>query len=477
GARRAPVRPLGPRLPYGLLRRSDADARMIRYHARWVIPVAGSAVADGVVAVRGQRITYVGPRAGAPPGEDVDLGNVLLMPGLVNAHCHLELTAMRGFLEELEFGDWILRLATAKRAVLTSVEMLVDAATLGIAEGLRAGVTTYADTCHSGVVIDALRECGVRGVMYQEVFGPDPAQCATSLAELREQVAAARSLETPLVRVGVSPHAPYTVSDELYKAATRFALDERLPMALHIAEAAVESQLVERGEGRFADGLRARGIDVRPRADSSVGLLHRLGVLDASPLLIHCVRLSNGDVERIAATGSSVAHCPAANAKLGHGIAPVRELLDAGVRVGLGSDSVASNNRMDLLEEARLAALLQDARLGKHDGMTTAEALELATLGGAQALGLADRIGSLDPGKDADLAAFSLDVERAVPLHDPPAAALHALRGSDAIFVAVAGRALVRDGALTGAAADPELRTRLQAQAEALQEWLRAMRR
>jgi cytosine/adenosine deaminase-related metal-dependent hydrolase len=267
---------------------------MIRYRARWVVPITSPPLADGVVAVQGERIAFVGPRAEAPAGEDVDLGNAILMPGLVNAHCHLELTAMRGFLEELDFGDWILRLATAKRAVLTTVDMLVDAARLGVAEGIRAGITTYGDTCHSGAVVDAMRDCGVRGIMYQEVFGPDPAQCATSMAELREQVASARALETPLVRVGVSPHAPYTVSDELYEATTRFALDESLPMALHIAEAEVESQLVERAEGRFADGLRARGIDVRPRAPSSVALLERLVVAEAKPLLIHCVRLTRG---------------------------------------------------------------------------------------------------------------------------------------------------------------------------------------
>ena len=446
---------------------------MIRYHARWVVPITAPPIADGLVAVGGERIAYVGARDGAPPGDDIDLGDALLMPGLVNTHGHLELTGMRGFLEELDFPDWIVRLAAAKRAVLTTRDMLVDAARLGIAEGLCAGVTTYGDTCHSGAVLPALRETGVRGIMYQEVFGPDPAQCDASIAELREQVESARDIETPLARLGVSPHAPYTVSDQLYKAATRFALDASLPMALHVAEAEVESQLVEGGRGRFADGLRARGIEIRPRAKSSVELLGRLGVLDARPLLIHCVRLNDEDIERIARAGCSVAHCPAANAKLGHGIAPVRELLDAGVRVGVGSDSVASNNRVDLLDEARLAALMQRARLARHDALTTHEALRMATLGGAEALGLDDRIGSLEPGKDADLAAFSLAAPRATPVHDPEAAALYALHGDDARFVTVAGRVLVRDGRLVGSARDPELRARVQRQADELQQWLR----
>jgi 5-methylthioadenosine/S-adenosylhomocysteine deaminase len=447
---------------------------MIRYHARWVVPVTSPPIPNGVVAVEGERIAYVGMPETAPAGQEVNLGNVLLMPGLVNAHGHLELTGMRGFLEDLDFPDWILRLALSKRAVLTSFEMLVDAARLGIVEGLRAGVTTYGDTCHSGAVLPALCDTGVRGIMYQEVFGPDPGECDASMVELSDRIHAARALETPLVRIGVSPHAPYTVSDELYQAATRFATDASLPMALHIAEAEVESQLVERGQGRFADGLRARGIPVGPRAQSPVALLERLGVLEARPLLIHCVRLTPLDIERIARSGSTVAHCPAANAKLGHGIAPVRELLEAGVRVGIGSDSVASNNRVDLLEEARLAVLLQRARLARHDALTTHDALYLATLGGAQVLGLDDRVGSLERGKDADLAAFGLDSPRATPIHDPEAAALYALRGDDARFVTVAGRVLVRDGAVLGAAADPALAERVQQQAEALKAWLRA---
>jgi 5-methylthioadenosine/S-adenosylhomocysteine deaminase len=450
---------------------------MIRYRARWVLPITAPAIESGLVAVDGDRIAYVGSAAGAPDGRDVDLGNSLLLPGLVNAHGHLELTGMRGFLEDLDFADWILRLATAKRAVLTSLDMLADAARLGIAEGLRAGVTTYGDTCHSGAVVDALRDCGVRGIMYQEVFGPDPSQCAASMVELRERVAAARALETPLVRVGVSPHAPYTVSDQLYEAVTRFARAEALPMALHIAEAEVEERLVTRGEGRFADGLRARGIGVSPRAESPMALLERLGVLEAQPLLIHCVRLTDADVERVARSGSAVAHCPAANAKLGHGIARVRDLLDAGVQVGLGSDSVASNNRIDLLEEARLAVLFQRARYRRHDALSTSDALRLATLGGAAALGLADRIGSLEPGKEADLAAFSLDTPRAVPLHDPEAAALYALRGDDANLVIVAGRVLVRDRQVSGPAGEPDLPVRVQAQADALQQWLRSTQR
>ena len=441
---------------------------MIRYRARYVVPVATPPIVDGIVAVDGERITYVGPANVAPPGRTTDLGHALLLPGLVNAHTHLELTAMRGFLEDLDFRSWILRLTTAKRAVL-SRDMLLDAARYGIADGLRHGITTYADTCDSGVAFDAMRECGVRGTMYQEVFGPDPAQCAASLAELREKIDRLRPLETPLVRLGVSPHAPYTVSDALFAAVTRYAREADLPVAIHIAESALEQALVVRGEGAFADGLRARGIPVAPRARTPIELLANLDVLTARPLLIHCVRVDDADVARIAESRCAIAHCPASNAKLGHGIAPLTEFMAAGITVGLGSDSVASNNFMDMLAEARLAALLQRARRGSFSEMSASEAIRLATLGGAQAIGVGGDVGSLEVGKAADLAAFPLDPIG--PVHDPLAAAIFGLPGTRASFVAVAGRELVRDGVLL--AEDPGLEERVKASAEALQRWLR----
>jgi 5-methylthioadenosine/S-adenosylhomocysteine deaminase len=441
---------------------------VIRYHARHVLPISASPIANGTVVVDGGRIAYVGARAQAPHGIDVDLGDAVLLPGLVNAHCHLELTAMRGFLEEVDFRGWILRLTSSKRAVLSRA-MLLDSARYGIIEGLRHGITTYADTCDSGLAFDAMCERGVRGIMYQEVFGPDPAQCASSFAELREKVDRLRSLQTDTVRIGVSPHAPYTVSDALFSAVARYAKSESLPVAIHIAESQLEEDLVVRGGGSFAEGLRGRGIAVAARARSPIALLDSLDVLAAQPLLIHCVRADDADLALIARAHCAIAHCPISNAKLGHGIAPLTRFLDANIHVGLGSDSVASNNRMDLLEETRSAILLQRALLGAFDALTPDTALFLATLGGARALGLDREIGSLEVGKSADLAAFPLDGLR--PVHDPIAAAVFALPGTRASFVAVAGRELVRDGAVTSS--DAALEGRVQAAADLLQQWLR----
>lgn len=417
------------------------------YRARWVVPVTSPPVREGAVAVEDGRIAYVGPARGAPAGESRDLGDALLLPGLVNAHTHLELTALRGVVPDLPFAQWIATLQRAKTSVMTP-PLYLDAAVLGIAEGLLAGITTYADTCDSGVAIDAMRHMGVRGIMYQEVFGPHPADCDRSMRELRAKLALLEPKTTPLVRLGVSPHAPYTVSDALFEAVRDLTSDSRLPVAVHTAESAEEETFVIEGSGAFAEAHRRRNIPVTARAESPVALLERAGLLRANTLLIHAVRTREADVARIARQRCAIAHCPASNARLGHGVAPLREWIDAGIPVGLGSDSMASNDRMHLLEEARLAYFAQRGRAVHHPQISATQALELATIGAARALAIGDRAGSLEVGKDADLAAFPLDAPSATPHADPVAAAVFALGSASARFVAVQGDPRVVDGRL-----------------------------
>lgn len=398
---------------------------VIRYHARLVRPVSAPDIENGTVAVEGATITYIGPRNGAPRGDDADLGDVMLTPGLVNAHTHLDLTALRGRFDGLSFFEWI-RALTAERNALSPNELL-ESARLGIREGLVAGITTYADTAPNDAPFEAMCELGVRGIAYREIFGPDPAQCERSMDGLRDAIAQLRPRETPLVRAGVSPHAPYSVSDELFEAVARFANDERLPLATHVAESEDESLMVARGQGAFADFLRGRGIEVAARGRTPVDVLDRRGVLGANALLIHCVRADARDIATIAQHGCGVATCPMSNRYFGHGAAPVGAMRTANVRLGAGSDSMASNMRMDILHESRIA-LGADA--------SEREVWELATLGGARALRLDHAVGSLEAGKQADFAAFALDC-------DPDASAR-------AVFVAVAGKVVVNNGELKG---------------------------
>jgi 5-methylthioadenosine/S-adenosylhomocysteine deaminase len=421
------------------------------YRAAWVLPVAMEPVRDGAVMVDADgRIAAVGPRASIEPPEGADvveLGEAALLPGLVNVHAHPELSIFRGALEDLRFRDWILRLVGLKRAALRDEDFDV-AARWTLVECLRAGITTVAATEASAASLFALKEAGMRGLVYREVFGPDPAMADESMAGLRDAVGRLRREETDLVTVGISPHAPYTVSDALFAAAGRYAREEGLPIAIHACESVPERELVTAGEGDFAPGLRARGIETPARGRSTIELLDRLGVLAARPLLIHCVLVEYDDLARMVDNGCAVAHCPVANAKLGHGIAPLHEMREAGVRVGLGTDSVGSNNRLDLLEEARIASLLHRGRLASHDYLSPADLLRLVTIDGARALGMDGRVGTLEPGKDADLCAVSLADAHVRPVYDPVAAVFHAARGSDVVMTMVRGRVLYRDGAV-----------------------------
>ncbi|HEV2016913.1 MAG TPA: amidohydrolase family protein [Gemmatimonadaceae bacterium] len=443
----------------------------MRYHARWVLPITQPPIENGTVVESDGVITYVGPRSAAPPGDDYDLSEAILLPGLINTHTHLELTAMRGFLENCRFTEWIDKLRQSRNEVMSD-EMLLDSARFGVMEGLVAGITTYADTCSSGVAMRAMNELGVRGIVYQEVFGPDPSHADAAMRELEDRIEKLQLEQTDLVAVGVSPHAPYTVSDRLYRAVAEFANSRRLPLAMHIAESEAEYDIVANARGEFAERWERRGIAVMRRARSPVELLDRHGVLDRGPLLIHCVRVDDADIEIIARRRCAVAHCPASNAKFGHGIAPLLSLVSAGVRVGIGSDSVASNNRMDILDEARLAVLIHRAATQLHDAFGAHQALELATIGGARALGVDSRVGSLEPGKDADLAAFRTDIARTTPLGDPYSAAIFALPGRSAELVTVRGRVLVERG--RARSGDAALAQRVREVGTALASWVPA---
>jgi 5-methylthioadenosine/S-adenosylhomocysteine deaminase len=420
------------------------------FRADWVLPVATPPIQDGAVLVdETGKIAAVGPASSLASPEDalrVELGSAALLPGLVNTHGHPELAAFRGLLDDLPFHRWIPALVDAKHRAALAPEDYDTAARWSLVESLAAGITTVGATEDSGAALDALKDAGMRGIVYREVFGPAPEHAGGALAQLRARVEEMRRRETDLVQVGISPHAPYTVSDDLFREAALYARAEHLPIAIHTAEAEAESELVVRGAGPFAAGLRTRGIETPPRGRSTIELFDRLGVLAARPLLIHCVTVDGDDRRRIADAGASIAHCPIANARLGHGTAPLVEMREGGITVGLGTDSVASNNRLDLFEEARLAQIFQRARLRSASLLSAPELLALATLEGARALGLERRIGSLEPGKDADLCAVSFGGAHTTPLHDPVSALFHAARAPDVVLTAVRGRILYRDG-------------------------------
>ncbi len=414
-----------------------------------------------------------------------DFGESAIIPGLINAHSHLELTAMRGYLEdeESDFFAWLKKLTIARLERMTADDLNVSAA-WGACEAARAGVTCVADASDAALEsMNALREVGLRGIVYQESFGPDPKLARENLDKLKAKVARLRKRETDLVKCGVSPHAPYTVSGPQLALISGFALDEGLPVMMHAAETAMEVSLLREGRGLFADGLRSRGIEWRAPGVSTIQYLNNHGVLETHPLLAHCIHVDEADIETIKKTGTTVAHCPKSNAKLGHGRAPFSQFLENGIAVGLGSDSVASNNVCDLLEESRFALLLARSergssptvreglvdRLGQQQEHTLSanEVFNAATVGGARALGLAGHTGELTTGMQADFAVVSLDGLHQVPTYDPVSTLIFASSGRDVILTVIAGREIYRDGRVTTVDED-RLRARMREIAEKL---------
>ncbi|HET8623040.1 MAG TPA: amidohydrolase family protein, partial [Gemmatimonadales bacterium] len=374
----------------------------VRLTAGWVLPVDGEPIPCGAVLVGPDGfIERVGPAAEVPEPSGVrhvDEPASALVPGLVNTHTHLELTEFDGLVPDDDFVGWIARLRALKEE--RSTEAYLEAAKRGVRDCWASGVTTVADTGDRGVVARALSELGASGVVYQEVFGPHPDQCEASFNELRRSVEAVRHHASDRIRIGVSPHAPFTVSRPLYRAVSRWARSEGLPIALHLAESTAEVELVRAASGPFADAWRRRGIPLPAAGPTPVQLADDEGALGPDTLCIHAVQVDAADVERLRRAGAAIAHCPRANRRHGHGTAPLGRFLAAGLRVGVGTDSVASVTPLDLFAEAREAQAI--------GGLEAADALALCTLGGARALGLEREIGTLTAGKRADIAIVDL---------------------------------------------------------------------
>ncbi len=440
------------------------------YCARWVVPISSPPIEDGGVAIEGSRLADFGKRLSLvqrfADARVHHFGNAAIIPGLINAHSHLELTAMRGFLEkdERDFSAWLRKLTVARLERMTPDDRYVSAA-WGACEAVRAGVTSVADASdEASESMNALRDVGLRGTVFQESFGPDPRFAEDNFEKLKAKVGRLAERETSLVRLGVSPHAPYTVCERQLELIAEFALEEKLPLMMHAAESVAEEMLVREGRGTFAQSLASRGIEWRVPGVSTIQYLRRNGILQTRPLLAHCIRVDETDIETLKETGARIAHCPKSNAKLGHGRAPWPEFLERGIDVGIGSDSVASNNTCDIMEEARFATLMARSEFASRPGSRMPDAndaLHAATSGGARALGLETQTGELRKGLEADFSVVSLTGTHQAPSYDPINAVIFTSSGRDVILTVVAGREVYRDGRVT-AIDEERLRARMK---------------
>jgi aminodeoxyfutalosine deaminase len=376
--------------------------------ADWVLPVEGPPIRDGAVAVGDGRIVAVG--AAAELGAGTRYEEAAIVPGFVNAHSHIEYAVYAGFGDGLPFGPWIV-LHTERKARL-DWEAVLAIARLGAAQCLASGITTVGDASFSGASGRACAELGLRAIVYLEVFGRGSDEIGGRFAESRERIADVLGAE---VRLGISPHAPYTCSAELYAA----CLELELPVATHLAESEAEQEWLASGSGAWEPFA-----DILPDPPGETGIRHlaRHGLLERRMTAAHCVLADEQEIELLTQHDVAVAHCPRSNALLGCGIAPLAELRDAGLRIGLGTDSPASAPSFDLFDELRAAVMGARARERRSDALSASDALELATLGSARALGLDDEVGSLAPGKQADITVISLSGSPYYPWEDPAAA-------------------------------------------------------
>ena len=413
-----------------------------------VLPISSAAFELGGVAIEGSVIAAVDTldslRTQYPNAAVEDHGTAAILPGFVNCHSHLEITSMRGALDDVEhdFSAWLLKLNGTREKL--SPEEIEAAAIAGAFEGAQAGVTCFGDIGRMGSAgLNALKTVGLRGILFQETgFSPDNRTANDDFIKLAARFEKLHAEQTDLVKVGISPHSPYTVGSSLFELIAQYSIINKVPLTIHASESNHEVELLTQGTGFFTEVYEKFAIEWNSPLCTPLAYLDRLGVLSAQPLLAHCVNVTEDDIRRIAGSGSKIAHCPRSNAKFGHGYAPFESFLDAGINVGLGSDSVASNNVCDILEESRFAALSARNRPGSRRFITANEMLETATLGGAKALGLDAQIGTLEPGKQADITVISLAHTAQQPIHDVHTALVFSSNARDVIMTIVAGKTI-----------------------------------
>ncbi|MGE0558485.1 MAG: TRZ/ATZ family hydrolase [Burkholderiales bacterium] len=426
---------------------------------RWIIPVdPAHVVLEGhAVVISGGRIAALLPEPEAsssyPDAERVFLPDHALIPGLVNLHTHAAMALMRGMADDLALMDWLQNHIWPAEGRMVSDEFVHDGTLLACAEMLRGGITCFNDmyffpeAAARAVLRSGIRaSLGIIALEFRSAYASDAQDYLAKGMALRDAMR-----DEPLLSFCLAPHAPFTVSDATFAQVATYAGELELPVHIHINETAQE----------LDDSMKQHG--VRPLAR-----LERAGLLGPGLIAVHAVHLDAGEIALFARHGCSVAHCPSSNLKLASGIAPVAGLLRSGVNIGLGTDGAASNNRLDLFTEMRLAALLAKGSSGDPTVMPAQQALECATLGGAKALGLQSRIGSITPGKQADLVAVNLAATAVTPCYDPVSHLVYAAGREHVSDVWVGGERLVAGSRLTGLD-----ESALQARARAWQKKIR----
>jgi 5-methylthioadenosine/S-adenosylhomocysteine deaminase len=397
----------------------------------------GAVLEDHSVAVRDGRIVAVLPSAAAARGFEtahrVRLDRHVLIPGLVNLHTHAAMTLMRGLADDRPLMEWLKEHVWPVELKHVSPEFVYDGTLLACAEMLRGGVTCFNDmyffpeaAARASLDSGMRASLGIIAVEFPSAYAADAEDYLAKGLALRDRLGTEDRLSFCM-----APHAPYTVSDRTFARLATLAEELDLPVHMHLHETEEEIRGSVEAHGR------------RP-----IARLESLGLVSPRLIGVHAVHLTDAEIALLARNGCSVAHCPSSNLKLASGFAPVAALVEAGVNVGLGTDGAASNNRLDLFQEMRTAALLAKGVAGRADALPARAALRSATLGGARALGLDRLVGSIAPGKAADLCAVALDGPSTRPCYDPVSHLVYACSRDDVTHVWVAGEAVLEDAAV-----------------------------
>ena len=411
------------------------------HSADWVVTCdpAMRCVRPGAVAIEGEEIVAAGPsdelRRTFRGRKEMDLSGHLLLPGLVNTHTHAAMSVFRGMGDDLPLGNWLRDVIFPAEAAAVSPDMVYWGTLLSAVEMLKGGTTTFCD----GYFFEehaarAALDAGMRAVLGQGVLdfpAPDQPDPKKSRARVEEFFAAFPAGEARL-RPSIFCHAPYTCGSETLRWVKELCRQNGILFQMHLSETAGEVREIVAKTG------------MRPAV-----YLEHLGILDPMTLCVHAVWLDSREIEILAQTGAAVSHCPESNMKLGSGVARVTDMIAAGVRVGLGTDGCASNNNQDMLSEMDKAAKLEKVFRRDPVAGPARKVLHLATLGGAEALGLGRETGSIEPGKKADLAAIDLNQPHLFPVYDPVSLLVYSARAGDVRHVWVSGRQVVADGGVT----------------------------
>jgi len=405
--------------------------------ARFVVPMDLSkrVIDNGAVAVRGKLILAIGARADIDrsytPKKRLDRGEAILLPGLINTHTHAPMSLLRGIADDLRLQDWLEKYIFPAEAKNVNRDFVRWGTLLACAEMMLSGTTTYTDMYYfEDTIAEATRQCGMRGVLGETIIGfpaPDYKTPAETLVATRKFIAQFKN--DALIVPAVAPHAIYTNSAETLQAAAKLADEMDAPMLIHVSETKKEN------DDAFAKYKM-----------SPTAYLNSLNAIARRTLFAHAVWTDAGDWSIMARRHIGVAHCPSSNMKLASGVAPVERIRRAGVAVGLGPDGPAgSNNDFNMFEEMDLAAKLSKVTTMNPESLPARDVVAMATIEGARALQMESSIGSLEPGKRADLITVRIDQPNALPWHDVYAMLVYALKGSDVRDVMIDGRWTVVD--------------------------------